>query len=137
MDTTIIDMPASPSSVLPDYRPVIRAQIEEAVKELKDRLENKGYSDDYYPTDDVVAEYVLVGYLINTCHGEGVFNEGDMIEGVPVRLDRSHIRSITVCADDVEFESESEVEEEDENGEIGYVTKTRHFRENLSETATW
>ena len=119
---------------LTDYSSQIRTQIEKAVKELKDKLENGGYSDDYYPVQDVIAEYVRVGYIINSHHGEGLFSEGDMIEGIPVKLDRSSLRSMAVCVDDVEFESESE---EDDDGEIHSVTKTSYFRENLSESVTW
>lgn len=134
MDTTTIDTPASPSSVLPDYSTSIRAQIEETVKRLEGDMENKGYSDDYHPVYDVSAQYVMVGYIINTHHGYPIYGEGDMVCGLPVRLDRNHPRSITVCADDVEFESESE---EVDYGKTGYVTRVRYFRENLSETATW
>lgn len=119
----------------------IRAEIEHDVKELIVRLKGQ-YGVEYMPTSPIEPDYILIGYLINTHRGRSLYQDGDMIAGVPVRVDRTAPRTITACAEGVEFEYEEEVRDEkanndeDRDGDV-WVTKTRYATEDLRESVTW
>ena len=125
-----------PSDNLTDYSAVIRAQIEKDVARLRFRMERNGqqhHPDGSWSEDDVVAQYVEIGYLINLHHGQALFKEGDMVAGLPISLDGTHPRTIRVCADGVCFVRD--VEGYDAEGEPQVVQQTH--RKDLYEETTW
>lgn len=113
---------------LPDYSSTIRAQIEAEVVQLKRKLGHghrswlKGCGQS---VAKVEAQYVEVGSLVNLHHGRPVLSERDTVNGLPVRINSHHPRTICVRADGVEFA------EEDEEG----LEET--YRRDLSESVTW
>ncbi len=121
------------TETLPNYAPVIRAQIERDVARLKRSLEDSRFSPDVEPVESIRAEYVELGYLLNTHHGQAIYAEGDLICGLPVRLGKVPPRTISVCADNVLFERQVEVCDED--GDMTFETET--YRENLYKETSW
>ncbi len=117
---------------LPDYSSTIRAQLEREVQGLRFAMEREGNYIDHYewPLDDVVAQYVRVGYLNALHHGQSVINEGDMLGGLPVRIDRYNSRTISVGADNVCFARDYDADE-DEPSEYETIYK------NLVKQTTW
>lgn len=101
----------TPREPLPDYSATIRAQIEREVEGLK-RAFGHGHqrweSTNLWSVDDVEAQYVEVGSLINLHHGQPVLSPGDTVAGLPVRINSVYPRSIAVRADGVEFAEEDE-----------------------------
>ena len=94
MDTVTL---IAPSDI--DHLPRVRAQIVEDVKRLKSRLIAR--RETTHTPMSIVPDYVLLGYAVNSYHGHEIFKEGEEIEGIPVRFDRSSPNSIEVCADKV------------------------------------
>lgn len=90
MDTATIDSP-----LLIDFSAQIKAQIEREVRKLKERLEAR-----YYSGNLVKAEYVLLGYTLYLHRGKELYQSGETIGGLPVRIDRSESRSILVCSNE-------------------------------------
>ena len=114
---------------LPDYSSTIRAEIEREVEDLK-RAIGHGHQrwlggGGGWSTDYIQAQYVGVGSLINLHHGRPVLSAGDMVAGLPVRINTLWPRSIAVRADDVEF---TRVDEEG-------LEET--YRRDLVEQNTW
>ena len=138
MDTIASAIPVSAdplADISAHYTAQIRAEIERDVRELVNRLKGR-YGIEYMPTLPIHPDYILLGHLINTHRGRSLYQEGDRIEEVPVKICRDAPRTITVCADNVEFEYEDEVKDEDEGGDV-WRTKTRYTTENLRESSTW
>lgn len=119
-----------PSDTLTDYSATIRVQIENDVRRLKWILEGKRQADQ---EDYVNAQYVELGYLVNSHHGERLFNEGDLICGIPVSLDGTNGRTIRVCTDNVRFVEEIEFLDEDNEVDI----RRRVYYEDLYKETTW
>ena len=69
----------------------------------------------------IVPDYVLLGYAVNSYHGHEIFKEGEEIEGIPVKFDRSSPNSIEVCADKVKV----------------YWADGEYYVRSLSEQTTW
>jgi hypothetical protein len=90
------------------YTEQIRSEIIATVLALKHKLENKRYADEYAPLSPVRAEYVRLGYLLNT-----------------------------VGVNEVEFASVYEELVYDEDDEPEYVDRVRHEREDLYEQSVW
>ena len=67
---------------LTDYSAAIRVEIEELVLRLM--RGGKPYS------------RVTVGYMLNTHHGEPLYQNGDFINGLPVTIDRTNTRTVRV-----------------------------------------
>lgn len=105
---------------LPDYTATIRAQIEREVAGLARDLPHK-------------PQYVEVGYLLNAHHGKALFESGDTVAGVPVRIDRSLPRTIRVCADNIRHAETTEAIEEGET----YGRRERVWYEDHFAQATW
>lgn len=105
---------------LPDYSSTIRAQIEREVAALQRELRHK-------------AQYVELGYLVNTHHGKALFETGDRVGGLPMRIDRTLPRTIRVCADNVRFTED--VDDTDEDGRR--VKGEREWYEDVFEQVTW
>lgn len=129
MDTLTVDPLASISS---HYATQIRAEIEREVKGLIAKVKVRGNLD-YRPTEAITPQCVWLGYIINSCRGKALYEEGELIEGIPVRWDRSEQRSITVDAGKVEFCWEDETRDEDGD----WVTKKRYDTVEVIESVTW
>ncbi len=124
-----------PTDTLTDYTAVIRAQIERDVAKLRFHMERNGqrhHPDGSWSEDDVVAQYVEIGYLINLHHGQAMFKEGDMVAGLPVSIDGTCPRTIRVCAHGVRFVQDVEDYVE---GELRVTQRT--FSRDLYEETTW
>ncbi len=76
----------SPVSTEIDYRPVLRARIEQEVTALL----LAGSSLDPRP------DYASLGYMSNSHLGYALFEEGELICGLPVRINRMEPRTIRV-----------------------------------------
>lgn len=128
-------MSCMPTENLTDYSVEIRAQIEREVTALKLIMEGDGQEWDGrgWSADDVVAQYCTIGYLINLHHGQTLYAEGDLIAGLPVRIDRVNPRTIRVCADNVDFLEE--IEDVDEDGALH--TRESSYVRNLVQEMTW
>ena len=111
------DRSTMPTDTLTYYATTILAQIGREVENLKQQL---GYR----------PQYIELGYLVNTHHGYPLLEQGDLVAGVPVRIDRANPRTIRVCADNVRHVEEERVETED--GDIDVEERVwyeDHFRE--------
>ncbi len=71
---------------LPDYSSTIRAQIEREVIRARDRIEET------YAR----AIRVDIGYITNSHRGQPLFRDGERLDGLPVRIDRSNLNGLTV-----------------------------------------
>lgn len=126
----------------PDYTATIRAEIERDVLALKQRLE-RSYPMDDCPTHEAGAraQYVELGYLVNSHRGQAIYVEGDLIAGLPVRLARcgwgmyQNERAIAVCANEVEFTRYGGDEGFDEDGRT--VLRDRTYTKDLREEVQW
>jgi hypothetical protein len=115
-----------------DYTPTIRAEIEVEVARLKRRLEARAEVAGWPIVDDVAAEYVELGYLVNLHHGHDLFGENDTICGLPISINRACPRTIRVGADDVYSVDEWVVYDEDGEPETRSLThKTDLFEETI------
>lgn len=92
MDTATL---IAPSDI--DHLSRIRAQIVKDVGELKELMTGEYYLRGHY-LGSVTPERVLLGYAVNSYHGHEIFKEGEEIEGLPVKFDRSGPNTITVCS---------------------------------------
>ncbi len=123
MPETSITTTAQP----PEYSSQIRREIERDVARLIEAV--KGYSPEggweTVYDNQPVPEYILLGYMINMHRGYSLYEEGDLIHGLPVRIVHYTPRTISVCADEIEFEREvwddSGIETGDEKP--GYYTE--------------
>ena len=70
-----------------DYAPVIRAEIEREIERLKRDLEAK-----HNPR----ATRATVGYLRVMHRGEQLVQDGEMLAGLPVTIDRAYLGTIAV-----------------------------------------
>lgn len=136
-----------PPSILPEvqsaslgyYTEQIRSEITATVLALKHKLENKRYAEGYAPTaptSPVHAEYVRLGYLINSHHGEDIFGGDQTLCGLRVEIDLHCPRLIAVGVREVEFKREEEVRKQ-EYGETVYYTETHYENKDLVEQTTW
>lgn len=104
-----------------DHVPVIRAQIARDIAALKREFRS------------AEPEYVTVGYLIATHRGQDIVKEGELIEGLPVRIDRVQMRTLSVRADQVGFSEDYDTEDND--GRL--VVRTRYWTEDVVHSTTW
>lgn len=120
---------------LTDHSPAIRAQIERDVLALKATLEAPGrWLDTDQPLDPVKAQYVELGFLVNSHQGEAVYADGDVVAWLPVRINRDHPRVIRVYAGRVRFmETYSVWDDENER----YHEEQRPYTRDLSEQTIW
>ncbi len=72
----------APREPLPDYSSTIRAQIEREVRGLWPAYGN--------PT------HVVLGYMVNSHHGQALYQEDDTIAGLRVVVDTQNRRTIKV-----------------------------------------
>lgn len=73
-----------------DYTRQIRAQIQGDIERLVDTLPQ--VVDSWY----IIPRYVTLGYVVNSHHGRPLFNAGDTIDDLPVRISYTNPRAITV-----------------------------------------
>ncbi len=108
-------MGCMPTDTLTDYSATIRAQIERdvarLVAELKGQLRDPECAEDW----EDLTPYIELGSLVNTHHGLDLYQRGDLIMGMVVRVGDAPARTIRLCADKVAFVREEA--ESDEDGE--------------------
>lgn len=114
-----------------DYAPTIRAEIEEAVARLKRRLEGTTSDGIGYVDGEVKAQYVELGWQVNTHKGRDVYREGETICGLPVSIGGVPARTVRVGADAVPM-----AEEYDAVDETGLTVSVRHYTIDLHEQVT-
>lgn len=119
-------------TTLTDYSVTIRAEIEAEVLRLKAALEDEMDACDCVGSDN--DPYLEVGYLINTHHGQPLYQEGDYIAGMSVSINRALGRTIRVAIDEVGFLVEHEELDDDEED---WVTKEVTEYRDLFRDATW
>lgn len=125
------------TSASADYPATIRRELVKAVEDLKARLEdhnqwNQLDRESAKPDKPVVAEYVTIGYMVNSHKGHPLFLDGDSIAGLPVTIDGENPHSIRVFADEVWFVKE--VEGIDEDDDLIWVDAS--YEEDLMEETT-
>lgn len=88
--TIVIKHPTIQSPM--NYTAVIREQITREVEQLTSEFRKK-YR--------VSPQYIELGYLLNSHKGLPVFQKGDKIQCLPIKIDQYAMRSISLKADDV------------------------------------
>lgn len=120
-----------------DYSSAIRAEIERDVSRLIERCWNQikqFEADDWWLNQDrgsIVPVVVWIGALVNTHHGKDLYKDGDKICGVPVRIDRSYVRTITVSMGDIEFATESWADDDDDDRITHDVYETKRIEASM------
>lgn len=125
----------------PDYADTIRSEIARDVLKLIERVANWSPPGGWERVDDDEDgfTYIELGYMVNLHRGRDLYCEGDLIEGLPVRLHTRHgdpypTRSIAVCANDVLYERDVMVSHMDKDN-ITYDTEQERF--DIHQTITW
>ncbi len=117
---------------LTDHSATIRAEIAAEVLRLKEALDHEMDAEDCEGTDNQPS--VELGYLVNTHRGHPLYQQGDYIAGMPVRLDRTPTRVIAVVINEVGFIEEREVWDDDDEE---WVTREVTVYRDLRKQATW
>lgn len=116
-----------------DYSSAIRAEIERDVARLIDQCWDKikqFEADDWWLNQDeesVGPLVVRLGALVNTHHGKDLYKDGDKICGVQAHIDRDYFRTITVSMGDIEFVTESWIDEDDDSRATHDIFETKRI----------
>ncbi len=108
------------TETLTDFSATIRAEIERDITNLKVALRHK-------------AQYIKLGYLVNSHHGRALYSEGDTIGGTPLTIDRTSARTIEVGANNIRHVET--VTSTDADGDI--VEDEREWFKNHYKRAIW
>lgn len=133
-------MGATINTNVTDYSSAIKAEIERDVSRLIDQCwdQIKQFeADDWWLDEDrnsIEAKVVRLGALVNTHHGKDLYQDGDRICGVPVRIDRDWVKTIFVSMGDIEFATESWT---NDDGEERAVPRKVYETKRIEASTTW